>query len=207
MSTDLEIKTRIMEKAREWFTRFGFSKVTMDELAEKLGMSKKTLYKYCPSKDKLVREIVETTLKEIEGSCIRILEAHETDFVDKLKQLMAYIAIQYSKMGKELFEDLERNAPDIWKRIDEFRRRRIREDFGQLFKEGIQKGIFRNDVDLELLLLIYSNTIQNVIKPEVLVHLPFSASQVYEAVIKVFFEGILTEESREKYSTHKQHSV
>jgi AcrR family transcriptional regulator len=40
----IEIRNRILKAAEERFFRFGFSKVTMDEIASELGMSKKTLY-------------------------------------------------------------------------------------------------------------------------------------------------------------------
>jgi len=48
--TDAEVRNRILTEARGLFFRYGFSRVTMDEAAETLGMSKKTLYRHFPSK-------------------------------------------------------------------------------------------------------------------------------------------------------------
>jgi AcrR family transcriptional regulator len=50
METDSDTKQRIMESAREEFFRHGFTKVTVEEIAAKNGISKKTIYKYFDGK-------------------------------------------------------------------------------------------------------------------------------------------------------------
>jgi len=196
LENDIEIKKRILETARDQFFSHGFTKVTVDEIATRIGMSKKTIYKFYPSKDDLVRAVIDSTLSEVHACCNNIIENTKLDSVEKLRQMMTAAALHISKMGKPLIEDLERDAPHVWKEISEFRNRRIYEDFGKLLHEGRQQGIFRNDVDEQLILLIYANVIRNVISPEILMQLPFTAVQVYEAIVKVIFEGILTEAGR-----------
>ena len=199
MELDSEIKERILSTARDEFFKFGFSKVTIDEIASKMGMSKKTIYKYFESKDDLVQAVTKATMDEMVNRCQEIIRDQEVDFVDKLRQMMTLVAVQYSKMGRPLVEDLQKNAPHIWKQIDEFRQERIHKDFGNLLREGMQKGMFRNDIDEQLILLIYMNAVQTIINPETLMHLPFTAAQVFDAIVKVIYEGILTDEAKSKY--------
>ncbi len=199
MDTDAEIKSRICAAAREQFYLYGFNKVTVDEIATKLGMSKKTLYKYFPSKDDLVMEVTRTTIAQMDQCCQGFLLDENTDFVVKLKNMMTFVAMQYAKMGRPLMEDLEKNAPHIWKEIDHYRTQSIMRYFGNLLKEGREKGVFRTDVDRELVLMIYNNAIQNIIRPEVLSQVPYSAAQVFDAIIKIIFEGILTDEAKPRY--------
>ena len=54
----METKNRIAEKAEELYMRFGIRSVSMENMAEALGMSKKTLYQYYADKDQLVVEVV-----------------------------------------------------------------------------------------------------------------------------------------------------
>jgi AcrR family transcriptional regulator len=183
----------------EQFYIYGFNKVTVDEIAAKLGMSKKTIYKYFPSKDDLVQEVTRATIAKMDLCCQSFLTDETTDFVVKLKNMMTFVAVQYAKMGRPLLEDLEKNAPHIWKEIDQYRERSIRLYFSNLLNEGVAKGVFRSDVDRELILMIYNNTIQNIIRPEVLSQVPFTAAQVFEAIIKIIFEGILTDEAKPRY--------
>ena len=199
MDTDTEIRNRILATAREEFFKFGFSKVTIDEIASKMGMSKKTIYKYFDSKEAIVHEVTKSTLNDMVSCCEEISQNDAVDFVEKLRQMMTLVALQYSKLGKPLLEDLQKNAPQVWKQISEFRQERINKDFGNLLREGMQKGMFRSDIDEQLILLIYSNAVQSIINPETLINLPFTATQVFDAIVKVIYEGILTDDAKQKY--------
>ena len=63
-------KERIQEKAHELFMQYGIRSVSMDDIANQLGMSKKTLYQYFVDKDELVDIIVDNHLKGIESDCL-----------------------------------------------------------------------------------------------------------------------------------------
>ena len=199
MESNEQIRHRILNTAREAFFQHGFSKVTVDEIAVKNGISKKTIYKYFSSKDDLVLAVTRETLAEMAGCCQSIVREEGIDLVEKIRRMMTLVAVQYSNVGKALVEDLQKNAPHIWNEISEFRKQRINIEFGALLQEGMEKGVFRNDIDRGLILMIYSNAIQTIIKPEMLVHLPYSASQIFETIVKVIFEGILTDEAKPKF--------
>jgi AcrR family transcriptional regulator len=198
-TNDLELKNRILNAARDQFYVYGFSKVTVDEIANKLRISKKTLYKFFPSKDELVHDVVRMTLKEMDACCTVLMDHSDISFVEKLKQLMSMVALQYSKISRHLIEDLEKNAPSAWKEIADYRTQHIQQNFKNLLAEGMQNGVFRSDLKQELVLLIYSNVIRNVITPEILSQVPFTAAEVFETIIEIMFEGILTVETRKLY--------
>jgi AcrR family transcriptional regulator len=203
MADDIEIKDRILTRSEEMFLKFGYSKVTMDEIASNLGMSKKTLYKFFPSKEELVREIIYKMRCGIKDYIDDLLANEEMDFVEKLKRLMNLIGKQSSKLQGPLLEDLHKNIPEVWQQINEFRKENVRQKFTQLINMGVEKGIFRKDIDQRLIVLIYSSAIQGLINPEILSQMPFSVEQVFESVIKVIFSGIFTEEGRIKYNTYQ----
>jgi len=194
-----EIRNRILEAATEQFLRFGFTRVTMDEVASGLGMSKKTLYQHFPGKEALLREVMRRRMREIEAGYEGILRDDSLDFVEKLKDLMSFMAVQFSRVGQVFLQDLQKNAPEVWREVETFRGRRASSLFGNLVNEGIQKGMFRADVDQHLLTLLYVSAIQGIINPDALSQLPLSASQAFENIIKIIYEGILTDKARAKY--------
>ena len=196
---DEDVKQRIMGEARSLFFRYGFSKVTMDEAAESLGMSKKTLYRYFPSKEDLLEEVTRAHMDECDAQLKGICHREGISPLEKLRLTMAYIAGIFSQMSEPLMHDLRRNAAEIWKRVEEHRQKNIESDFGSLIKEGRQKGMFRKDVDERLFILIYSNVVRDILNPEVLSGLPFKPSQVYDTICKVLFEGLLTDKARAEY--------
>ena len=71
------MKEKIIQEARELFLTLGFKSVTMDDIANKLGMSKKTIYTYFSNKTKLVEETTFYTLETIFIEIDKIIEASE----------------------------------------------------------------------------------------------------------------------------------
>ncbi len=203
MYEDKEIKERILAKSEEMFTQFGYSKVKMEEIATGLGISKKTLYKFFPSKENLVREMLDSRRCDVENHIAELWMDESQDFVGKLKKLMDYVGKQTSKINGPLLWDLQRNIPEIWDEIQKFRKEKSWKKVSELIEEGIEKGIFRKDINQQLALLMYFNSVHSIINPESLAQLPFSANQAFETIIKIMFEGILTEEGRAKYLSQR----
>ncbi len=196
---DVEIKVRILKKAEEMFSQFGFSRVTMEEIAADLGMSKKTLYKFFPGKEQLLREMISSKKCDFEDYVLKLWSNNELSFVEKLKILMNYIGQNNSSFRGPLAHDLQKNFPLIWEEINESRKTHSLAKFNLLMKEGIEKGVFRNDIDQQILFLIFMNSIQGALNPEVLSQLPVTGNQVFESIVKVFLEGVFTEEGRNTF--------
>ncbi len=202
MHTDVEIKERILTKAYELFTKFGFSKVTMQEIADSMGMSKKTLYKFFEGKEQIIREIIETKKCDIDNYLEKLWADENLDFVEKITSMMNFIRTQLPNMRGPLFEDLKKNIPEIWTEINESRKRYIREKYSRLIREGIKKGSVRKDLDEEVVMLVYINAIHNILVPEILSELPLSAEQVFDNIVSTLFVGMFTDEGRKKYQKH-----
>ncbi|MFZ1857244.1 MAG: TetR/AcrR family transcriptional regulator, partial [Chitinophagaceae bacterium] len=66
----MEPKERILLKAEELFMQYGIRSVSMDDIANNLGMSKKTLYQYFADKDELVEAVVDGHITLVQGDCI-----------------------------------------------------------------------------------------------------------------------------------------
>ena len=199
------MKDRILETARDKFFQLGFARVTMDEIARDLGISKRTLYEHYASKETLLREVLKRLTEEIETRIEATLRDKSTDFLDKLIQVWTFLASKLSKIGPLFQSDLQRHAPEIWREVDARRARIIQQKFGELLKKGVQNKTFRRDIDVQFLILIYSTLIQRIINPETLSQLPFSASQAFEAILRVLFEGILTDQGRVSFQVRRVH--
>ena len=195
---DDNIRQRIIEASRERFYAMGFSKVTMDEMASELGISKKTMYKYFPSKDDLIDAITEWQMIRVLGRVKEIVNSPD-DFIEKIHNLWSFVGETYSRMSKQYHDDMRRFRPDLWKRIEEFRNQHLIENATKLIDEGIKRGVFREDVNKEILVLHYVSAVQAILCPEVLVQHSFSAEEAFKTILRVTFDGILTDESREDY--------
>jgi AcrR family transcriptional regulator len=194
------LRPRILEAARELFFTRGFVRVTSDEIAARLGISKATLYKAFPSKEEILKAVISDyltrTLVHVEG----LLADGRLGFAEKLVALFAFVGGRISEIGPLLVRDIQRSAPSVWRQIDDFRRERIFKNFKGVLESGRREGLFREDVDVDLLLEMFADLIGRFINPEALLRSGRSPAQAFESVIKVFFQGILTDSGRRDFS-------
>ncbi len=190
-----EIKDRIVSHARERFFREGFSKTSIDELTAQLSMSKKTFYQIFKSKEDLLEHIVERKLGEINASMEYIL-SQPHDSVQKLHEIIRYMGNTLSSMSKQMMMDMQRQMPDLWTRIEQFRRERLTKNITLLLQQGMEEGFVRKNLNTRVFLLSYLASIQSIMQPSVLSHESFSSKEALEAIMDIFFQGILTETAR-----------
>jgi AcrR family transcriptional regulator len=191
------VKERILTFASERFFQEGFSKVSVDDLASELVISKKTFYRFFGSKEDLLIQIMDRLVAGVRARFIKILDS-DRDFVEKLGEVMTFLGQEVGRLGKPLQADLQRHAPEVWKRIENFRHERITQNFSLLLEQGMDEGFVRKDVNKKIALLSFLGAVENIIRPSVLVNESFSAREALEGIMAIFFHGILTEEAESK---------
>ena len=196
MNDDCEIRKRILIKTDDMFINFGFTKVTMDEIASECGISKKTLYKHFESKEHLIKELIKEKKCETGNIIDQIISDDSIEFMDKLKRLMHVLKEKSKDMRGPMIRDMMKSYPEILNEIKQFRQERALSQVEKLIAEGIEKGIFRKDVNKSIVTLVYITAIHEIMVPEVLSNLPVSPEQVFIDIIKIVFEGIFSEEGR-----------
>jgi len=204
MGKDSQMKARIAEAARQRFLRYGFSRVTTEEIARDLGISKKTLYQHYPTKRILLEAAIARMEHEIQEGIEALLRDERLDVLEKAGRLMALVGGKISRVERPFLEDLQRIAPEVWKGIAKFRHRVVFPLMGRLIREGVRSGTFRKDLDLRLLVPLYFTVFQNTCTPEVLSQLPYSPAEVFQSLFSLLFQGMLTDEARRDYATRRK---
>jgi AcrR family transcriptional regulator len=203
MTTDTEIRERIISFAREHFMHEGFSKVTLDEIAAELGMSKKTLYKYFEDKEDLLRAGIEENLRKVSRE-IDAITASGDSFAEKLARVMMLIGKQMSRLSRGAMLDMQKFTPELWKQIETFRREQIFVKIGGMIAQAREENIFRTHVNEQMLTLMIITCIQGILNPEVLTQNSFSAEEAFQFIFRTIFEGALTDESRKDFHVFDQ---
>src|SRR5262245_30478469 len=83
------VRQRIVDAARAHFFSHGFRSVTMDDLAEELGISKKTLYAHFPGKIDLLEAVLADKFQGVERMLKEVTRAQPHDFPATLQALLA----------------------------------------------------------------------------------------------------------------------
>ena len=186
---------RIVATAERIFFAAGFSRVSMDDLARELGMSKKTLYSHFTSKEELLRAVLVRRTREVEQGLEAIMGARES-FPLKLGHLARFLQNMVAKVSPLFLEDIRRYAPECFQVVEAFRARAIPRYFGRLFEEGIRSGHVRRQVNRELLIRMLVLSIQGIIRPETVEELHLRPREALENILAIIFDGILTPTGR-----------
>ncbi len=199
MHEENEIKTKILTRAYEMFLQFGSTRVTMEELASSLCISKKTLYKFFSNKEHLLKELVHSHKCEVIQKIDEILDDSSLDFMEKLKRFLSYVGSQSRRFVGPMMQDLMRNNPAIWNDIHEFRKVRTTEKIAKLFAEGAEQGFIRNDVNKEIATVMYVSSIHALITPDSIAQISVPVDAIMGEIMKILFQGVLTDNGRYIY--------
>ncbi|HSA95432.1 MAG TPA: TetR/AcrR family transcriptional regulator [Acidobacteriota bacterium] len=192
-------RARIVAAARALFLERGFLRTTSDDIAAELGISKATLYRTFRSKEEILRAVVRETMAEILAGVEGLIRDGSRGFVEKMAALFAHLATAMAQFGPNLVRDVQRAAPNVWKEIHDFRRDKILKNFRIILESGRREGYFRDDVDLDLLLRMFLSLVQQLVTPDEVRRTGRSPAAIFESVIKVFFQGILTDKGRQDF--------
>jgi AcrR family transcriptional regulator len=190
------IRQRIIAEARRHFFAHGFRRVTMDDLAEELGMSKKTLYACFPSKTALVEAMLLDKFRDVDADFNRITSVCATDCLAALHQLLACVQQHTEEIQPPFVRDIRREAPELFQLVERRRRDVIQRHFGKLFVEGRKAGMIRKDIPARLIIEILLGAMQAIMNPPKMAELDLTPKTGFSAIIRVILEGVTTEKAR-----------
>jgi AcrR family transcriptional regulator len=194
------VRARVLEAARDLFLGRGFVRVTADEIAGRVGISKATLYKEFASKEEILRAVVRGFVGEVSARVDALMHAEGLGFADKLARLFALIVGSISRFGPDFIRDLRRTAPTVWTEVEQFRRDKINTNFKAILAAGREQGLFRGDIDEDFLMRMFVRLVEEFVNPAEILRSGRTPAETFGSVIKVFFQGILTDKGRLDFS-------
>lgn len=169
----------------------------MDELAQQMHISKKTIYKHYKSKDSLLEEICKSTNKEI-GDNINSVINEKRDVVYKLTEIMLIHTNYISQIGEKWLQDLKTHTPHLWNSIEDFKKRKIELILEKLLRQGKREKLI-SEFHPALIIACFTSAIQAITHPEFLINNNFSMHEALISVQKFLLTGILTKKGKEKF--------
>ena len=150
------MKEEIVKRALNDFIQYGFKTFTMDDLANKMGISKKTLYEYFPSKQDLVDACLDYAL---EMSCTNV-----TTFVQGEGSVIENVYRNQKKV-QEVFNinsdrpiwELQKYYPKTYERMKSEFAKTDALFIDKLLEKGWQEGLFRKDINVNFCKVFYTS--------------------------------------------------
>jgi len=180
----------ILSESLRLFKKNGIRSVTMDDVSKELGMSKKTIYQYFANKSELVEQVLNLMLTRESTACISEEDKAKMNAIDILLAVSRNVSKQMKDMNPINAFELQKYYPAIFREFVIRKRDHVFETVKQNFAQGISEGIYRNDLDIDLVARLYIQKLVDVHDPEFLESVNFGFEKVFQVMFDNHIRGI-----------------
>jgi len=181
------LKEKILNVAEKRMISFGYRKVTMDEIALDLRMSKNTIYKVFIGKEEIAKSLVKRLQKQLNTS----LDNIERTQIDPLRIFSDSVLLLRKQLGpwfEHFFREIPTELPNLWEEFLNFRNEKIL-SIRSLVEKGSKKGIFRR-VNPSIATEAYLGAVKAITNPRFLEQENLTFEQALDAVLDLWSNGI-----------------
>ncbi len=188
----MDTRIRIMKEAGILFGRNGIRSVTMDQIAEHLGVSKRTIYENFKDKTDLLRQSVyEASILHREMSMNVINDADNV--ILGIYELAEFMRMTMKKINPLFISDLNKYYPDIARLFSERSDIRNSSLTYTLLKKGVNEGVFRNNFNIDLVNEAWQEMITIISDRNFQDRVEFSKNEIGCSIFLPFLRGLCTD--------------
>jgi AcrR family transcriptional regulator len=202
----MEPKERILIKAEELFMQYGIRSVSMDDIANNLGMSKKTLYQYYADKDELVDAVVEGHIGEIQTKCGTCMTT-ANDAVHEIFLTMEMIMEEMANMNPMLLHDMEKFHFRSYQRFKDHKDKFLAQVIRDNIEWGIKEELYRPDINVNVMCKFRIESMMIPFNVSVFPPGKYNLAETTGVIIEHFIYGLATIKGHkliQKYNEQRQ---
>jgi AcrR family transcriptional regulator len=186
-----EKKEYYLEQIGKLFLRYGLRGITMEEISDELGVSKKTIYNYFESKADIVDMLLQRHLSNKNESMWEAI-SHGKNAIEILIGITNLMKETIQDIPPLVKRDLVKHFPLQLKKSNEALKNKIYEYIKQNVLKGIDQGLYRSNLNVELIARHYVVSFDRYIRQEVMDGIDFSIDAYYEEILSYHIRGIAT---------------
>ena len=179
----------ILQTAYKLFTGQGIQPFTMDEIASRLAISKKTLYRFFESRSHLVQQVCKLVVANYERDVAAINQQAGT-----LQQLMGCMAVNIDfckRTSPAFFTDLQKHYPAESNNVVKALNHTLQHLVLTLLEQGIVEGVFRGNLHPQLVVTIMQQHIKKDFEFAAELVNDYSKDEVFRQAMYLFLYGII----------------
>jgi AcrR family transcriptional regulator len=199
----MTIKERIQAKAHELFMQYGIRSVSMDDIANSLGMSKKTLYQYFADKDELVDAVVDSHITIIQTDCAGC-HKEAADAVHEIFLTMENIIEQFSNMNPMVLNDLAKFHFRAYQRFKEHKDKFLVKIIRENIEWGKKEELYRADVNTDVISKFRLESMMIPFNISVFPPGKYNLAEISAMIIEHFIYGLVTIKGHKLILKYKQ---
>jgi AcrR family transcriptional regulator len=194
----MNLSDRIFYGAIEEFRENGV-KFTMDSLAVRLGISKRTLYENVSSKNALIEIVIDRTFADVKKQQKVIFDNQGIPLVDKLKKLFVIIPSYADIIDYRRTDEIRTAYPKLYKKVHD----NINNDWERtidLLQEGMDAGIIKRK-NIVILKAVLCGLFEKLLDGTFLIKNNITYEMAIKEIISIIFDGILEDNNNAQQDT------
>ena len=148
------MREKIIHKSVELFLNFGFKSVTMDDIANEMGISKKTIYVHFPNKTKLVEAVTfnlfDTICDGIDGIC-----DNASNPIEELYSIKMFVMHHLKNEKSSPQYQLRKYYPKIHDELKVKQFEKMHKSVQESLEDGVKTEVFRNTINVDFISRMY----------------------------------------------------
>ncbi len=182
---------QILSEGFESVADSGVRAFTVDALSKRLAMSKKTIYKFFPTKENLIHGIMHFVMGQINRVFINVMEEEPNPALQYIK-IMEQICKFAGRTPVHKLVELKSLYPEIWKDVESHRLSH-QKDFYIILKNAQDQGLAHADINMKAAAIVYINIVNSTFQPEFFLKNDLPIRDTINGFVKIVARGIFTE--------------
>ena len=193
----------IINEAGPLFIQFGFKSVTIDDIALKMGVSKKTIYAHFPKKETLVETSVFMHFDNVIDKILNISK-HSKDPIIGLYQIKKEALKHLSNEKNSPVYQLQKYYNSIYNKLKQMEFNALGGMFSESIRKGIEMGLFRPEINIDFVTRIFFNGIRGIKDIELFPIEEYKIDQLLINFSEYHLRAICTSEGIDKLNMYKK---
>lgn len=194
---------RILLDIRSLSSKCGIRNLTIENICQSLAITTEELAAFAPNEKVLVEKVLELEREAF----MSIFDKHDFNGVNAIDILLTVsqeVNARFQDMSPSVTLDLKTLYPETYQFHIEKRIDFIFEKIKINIQKGIEQGMYRNDLSIELLSRLYISRLIDLHNPLFFPPEKFSFMLLFEVMFENFIRGIATEEGLQYYSQRRK---
>jgi TetR/AcrR family transcriptional regulator, repressor for uid operon len=188
----IEVKGKIVESALIAFSKYGYDKTRMDDIAEAAKVSKGTLYLYFRSKEELFYAISETNILRLKEQLSTLMASRKEELVSNAEKFYENFHNEtgqdFDKVFFEIIAESSRN-PKLKRMLYEHRLRII-DIVTEYLNLQVEKNLFAKDVDIKAISAGLVSLFNGLSISKIAGMSEYGNKQAWKETIRAIFKGM-----------------
>ncbi|WP_207427343.1 TetR/AcrR family transcriptional regulator [Pedobacter sp. SYSU D00535] len=198
-----ELKDRILKETETLFCQYGIKRITMDDIAKHLGISKKTIYQHFKDKNEIVHMVIAEMLSR--ETCV--MDRNETESENAVHEIflvVTHLREMLSKINPMIFFDMNKYHPATWQLFKDYRFQYMKSCVMRNMERGIAEGYFRKEINMEIMAIMRMEQVDLVFNQVAFMPGKYNLSEVLTEVTEHYLYGLCNLKGHKLVNKYKQ---